>query len=159
MDATAVANHVLWRANKDKVDISPMKLQKILYFLHGTYLSITGESLIDEGFRRWDYGPVIPSVYHELKIYGGLPIDDYIKKYDKEKGEFIPFFVNTRALPRFEDILDQVWNKYSKFSAIKLSNLTHESDSPWAKTAPNNRIPDDVIAEYFTRQVFTEELT
>jgi len=154
MDSIAVANHVLWRANKDKVDISPMKLQKILYFLHGNYLAITGEPLINEGFRRWDYGPVLPSVYQELRNYGGLPIDDYIKQYDKERGEFRPLFVNTNALPRFNDILEQVWGTYSGVSALKLSDLTHEPGSPWARTLPNGLITDNMISEYFVRKAF-----
>jgi uncharacterized phage-associated protein len=157
MDAFPVANHVLWRANKDAADITPMKLQKIVYFLHGWYLAITGQKLIDEGFARWQYGPVIPSLYRELKKYGSSPIDDYIKQYDPASASFVPFFVNTSALPRFNDILEQVWAKYSGYNAIQLSSMTHLPGTPWAITLPNEDIDDDVIQQYFVSQAFQNQ--
>jgi uncharacterized phage-associated protein len=157
MDAVPVANHILWKANKDHVNISPMKLQKMLYFLHGWYLAITGQKLIDEGFMRWDYGPVVPSVYRELKNYGSAPIDDYIKQYDPNSEQLVPMFVNTNAFPQFNEVLERVWQQYSKFSGPQLSQMTHEFDTPWSNTYPNFQIRDDLIQEYFTRQAFNNQ--
>jgi len=154
MNAFPVANHVLWRANKDAADISPMKLQKIMYFLHGWYMTMTGEKLIDESFSRWQYGPVIPSVYHELKRFGGLPIDDYVKQYDSASGQYIPYFVNTNELPRFNEILEQVWNQYGSLSAIQLSTMTHEPGSAWSMTDVNDDIPDHLIRNDILRRAF-----
>jgi len=157
MDAFPVANHVLWRANKDAVDISPMKLQKILFFLHGWYLAVTGQGLIDEGFAKWRYGPVIPSVYRELKHYGGSPIEEYIRQYDPNSKDFIPYFVNTNALPRFSEILERVWAQYSGLSAIQLSSITHEAGSPWDVAVQDSRIDDQTIRNYFVHQAFRNE--
>jgi uncharacterized phage-associated protein len=154
MNAFPVANHVLWRANKDAIDITPMKLQKMMYFLHGWYMAITDQKLIDEGFTRWQYGPVVPSVYRELKHYGGMPIDDYIKQYDSNSGQYVPYFVNTNSLPQFDSILEQVWNQYSRLTAIQLSTLTHEFGSPWYMTEPNDEIRDDLIRNDFVRRAF-----
>jgi uncharacterized phage-associated protein len=158
MNAFPVANHILWRANKDADDISPMKLQKILYFLHGWYLAITGQRLVDEGFMRWQYGPVVPSVYRELRHYGAMPIDDYIKQYDENTGQFLPFFVNTNALPQFNDVLERVWQQYRGFSAIQLSSMTHQAGSPWALTTPNDQIEDGLIQQHFVQQAFQNQL-
>ena len=158
MDAFPVANHVLWRANKDAIDISPMKLQKILFFLHGWYLALTGQSLIDEGFARWRYGPVIPSLYRELKQYGSSPIDEYIEQYDAHSMEFKPMFVNVKAFPRFSEILDRVWEQYSGLTALQLSSMTHETGSPWYVTLPDNKIDDNLIRNYFVHQGFRNEM-
>lgn len=155
MDAFPVANHVLWRANKDAADITPMKLQKIVYFLHGWYMAITGQKLIDEGFSRWQYGPVIPSLYRALKHYGSMPIDDYIKQPDFSSGQLVPYFVDTNTLPQFQSILEQVWTQYSPLTAIQLSTLTHEPGSPWALTIPNDEISDELILNDFIRRAST----
>jgi len=154
MNAYPVANHILWRANKDAADISPMKLQKMMYFLHGWYMAITGQKLIDEGFARWTYGPVVPSVYRELKHYGAMPIDDYIKQYDSTSGQVVPYFVDTNKLPQFESILEQVWHQYGGLTGIQLSSLTHEYGSPWYLTEPNDEIPDYLIRDDFVRRAF-----
>jgi len=154
MNAFPVANHILWRANKDAADITPMKLQKMMYFLHGWYMAITGEKLIDEGFARWTYGPVVPSVYRELKHYGAMPIEDYIKQYDSSSGQFLSYFVDTTALPQFNSILEQVWQQYGPLSGIQLSTLTHEYGSPWYTTMPNDEIPDVLIRNDFIRRAY-----
>lgn len=159
MNAFPVANHILWRANKDAVDITPMKLQKLMYFLHGWYMAITGHKLISEGFSRWQYGPVVPSVYRELRDYGGAPIEDYIKQYDENSAQFLPLFVNTSSLPQFESILEQVWQQYGSLSAIQLSTLTHEFGSPWYLTPPNQEIPDYLIRDDFLRRFSTAPKT
>lgn len=158
MNAFPVANHILWRANKDAADITPMKLQKMMYFLHGWYLAITDEALIDEGFSRWQYGPVVQSVYHALKDYGSMPIDDYLKQYHAPSEQIIPLFVDTKALPQFNEILDRVWKQYSKFSATRLSSMSHESGGPWDQTPPNGNISDDLIRDYFIQQAYRNEV-
>jgi uncharacterized phage-associated protein len=157
MNAYSIANHILWRANRDAKDISPLKLQKMMYFLHGWYLAITGDSLIDEGFIRWQYGPVVPSVYHALKDYRSLPIDDYIKQYHAQSDDFVPLFVDTKVLPKFNEILERVWSQYSEFSATQLSSMSHEAGGPWSRTMPNDKISDDLIKEYFVQLAYKNE--
>ena len=61
--ALDVANTFLERANKEKIDITPMKLQKLIYLLYKNYLKDTRSKLFWDGFEVWQYGPVIPSVY------------------------------------------------------------------------------------------------
>lgn len=70
----AVANYFLDKAREDGVDLSPMKLQKLIYFAHGWHLAIYGEPLIDESVEAWAWGPVISSIYHDFKKYGRDPI-------------------------------------------------------------------------------------
>jgi uncharacterized phage-associated protein len=74
-EAKAVANHFLDLAQDSRGTLSPMKIQKLVYFSHGWHLSINnGRALIDEAVQAWTYGPVIPSLYHEFKKYGNGPI-------------------------------------------------------------------------------------
>lgn len=68
--AKAVANFFLKRGHPTQ-----MKLHKLLYYAHGWHLGFTGEPLLDEAIEAWAYGPVVPSIYQELKMLGSAPID------------------------------------------------------------------------------------
>ncbi|MBR6647500.1 MAG: DUF4065 domain-containing protein, partial [Clostridia bacterium] len=65
-----VANNFIARALNENVPLTPMKLQKLIYFLYKEYLKTTGERLFTESFEVWQYGPVIASVYDEFKGFG-----------------------------------------------------------------------------------------
>lgn len=150
MRATPVVNHLLRIGFREKADdLTPLKVQKMLYFLHGWYLAIAGESLIDGGFEKWQYGPVSPSVYESLKGYRGQPVNDYIKDWDSEKNAESIFFVNVKSKPQFVEILEAVWEKYSPLTAAQLSTLTHLRDTPWSLTENRAVIDDELIRRHF----------
>src|SRR5690348_2726800 len=73
-DPRAVANYFLDLASVDGESISPLKLQKLLYFGHGWHLAITGEPLLSERIRAWKYGPVVESIYYQFRRFGNRPI-------------------------------------------------------------------------------------
>src|SRR4051794_9267350 len=68
--AKSIANFFIGLAAAKGEKLSPMKLQKLLYYACGWYAGYTGQPLIDEAIEAWDYGPVIPSIYHEFKRFG-----------------------------------------------------------------------------------------
>ena len=55
--AKAVANYFLARAKESGETLSPMKLQKLIYFAHGWHLAVFDAPLLDEEVQAWDYGP------------------------------------------------------------------------------------------------------
>ena len=65
----AAANTFLEMAFEEKIDVSPMKLQKLLYFANKRYLKDTGSPLFAESFQSWKYGPVLSSIYYEFRSY------------------------------------------------------------------------------------------
>ena len=55
--------------------VTNLQLQKILYLAHMVFMANNdGEPLIRNHFEAWDYGPVVPDLYHEAKKYGTKPI-------------------------------------------------------------------------------------
>jgi uncharacterized phage-associated protein len=57
--------------------LTNLKLQKILYIAHMVFVGRTnGQLLTDEAFEAWDFGPVLPSLYHRVKIFGDASIRD-----------------------------------------------------------------------------------
>jgi uncharacterized phage-associated protein len=125
--AKAVANYFIETAKREWEQLSAMKIQKLVYFAHGWYLALYNEPLLDEKIEAWRYGPVVPSLYHEFKFYGSGNID-YATDIDAGDGFRIitPKIPNDRMLKAF---LDRVWEVYGDFSAVQLSNMTHEPNS------------------------------
>ena len=55
--------------------VSNLHLQKILYFTNLVYLQNNHVFLVNENsFEAWMHGPVVPKVYYNYSIYGGIPI-------------------------------------------------------------------------------------
>lgn len=127
-----------------------MKVQKILFFLNGWHLAITGEPAIGEPFQVWKYGPVVPSVYQDLKVFGGGPVTEYLKEYDSESGSFKPYVI-ANSQKEFYEILDLTWDKYVGIVATRLSAMTHAPNSPWATAKRNGStiIGNDITKTYF----------
>lgn len=149
--AKAVANYFLERGFDEDVPIDPLKLQKLLYFAHGWNLGLYDTPLLSEPIEAWTYGPVIPSIYHEFKEVGNEPIDWYAQDRDDDSPRHAPRVPahdrQSRAL------LEKIWRVYGNFTGLRLSDMTHKPDSPWAVTWQRARrstpIPDSVIRDYF----------
>ncbi|MEI7202529.1 type II toxin-antitoxin system antitoxin SocA domain-containing protein [Pectobacterium parvum] len=139
--AIAVANSLIKKAKEKGIkDLSPMKLQKLVYFAHAWMLAIDDRPLINEPVKAWKFGPVINSIYHEFKTYGSKNIEFYGTEFDiieDEEGHPDVAFV-TPWVPvsdyKADYVLDAILDTYGDKSAIFLSNLTHQEDSAWSLT-------------------------
>jgi uncharacterized phage-associated protein len=142
-----VLNTLLQRGFREgRTDLSPMKLQKLLFYTQGWHLAITGTPAIDRPFSVWTYGPVVDEVYHDLKGYGSAPVSAYVIS----PGETQPYVVNPSATQLYQ-ALDIAWEKYIGIPAVNLSAMTHEPGSPWerARTMGLPTIPNNMIRDYF----------
>lgn len=130
-------------------NITPMKMQKLIYYLHGWHLAITGEPLIAENFQAWQYGPVEEGLYHLLKNYGGNPVTEYLKEWGSDWNK--SYIVATSDV-RFYEIFNVVYKKYMPFNALQLSTMTHRPGTPWdeARKHGNPIIENNAIKQYFT---------
>lgn len=120
--------------------LTQMQLQKLTYIAHGWNLAINGLPLTDVAPEAWPYGPVYPSLYEHTKYYGKSPITREITSGDTDayrffgdgKPEAEPAYTADLS-PREREVIENVWLRYGKVSGIKLSEMTHQSDSPWVK--------------------------
>lgn len=154
MRTLPVLNHLLHRAYRAKQDddLTPLRVQKLLYLLHGWYSAITGVALLDEPFVRGRFGPKLLSLDGDLAQYTGVPVADYISEWNADMGQLMPMFVNLEAFPQFAPVLEKVWTAYSPYSTSQLSTMSHGAGSPWARTPAEGLIISQAwIAEEFTR--------
>lgn len=159
----AVANYFLDKSFEEDIALSPMKLQKLVYYAQGWHLGVTGKPLMNEQIECWKYGPVCTSLFHHFKDFGSDPITRracYIKvaKVGGKRGfkNVIPKLPTSIEGETFE-VLDAVWNSYKRFSAVRLSNMTHAAGEPWAivfnqyngDPPRGTDIPMDLIRKHF----------
>lgn len=152
-----VANALLWKAKKEGASLTHLKLQKLIFFLHAWGLALKGKPVVDENFEAWPYGPVLSSLYHELKNFGSKPISNYLVEIDPSNGKQVAKVPKQDELD-FWGLVDQVWDRYGKMSAAQLSTLSHEPGGPWenARSDMDNSfssIPDEAIREFYTSKL------
>lgn len=128
IDPELVANSILRRAFKEKIDVSPMKLQKLMFFVTCLYQRNTGHRLLTESFQPWKYGPVCGAVYREFKPFGGNPITTYAKDAVGNA-----YAANESSSPELKNALDKVWSHMKLLPAVSLSRITHRPGSAWNK--------------------------
>lgn len=146
-----IANYFIGLSLQNGDFLNPMKLQKLIYFAHGWYLAVRKKPLISEQIEAWDYGPVIPVVYHKFKKYGNTPITE---KYHIEDDTII---IDHDTII----FLDNIYNTYKKFNALQLSTISHAEGTPWEdlyiefeQDLPRNTIISmESIKKYFTLEL------
>lgn len=128
----AVVNTLLELAKERNInDMTPMKIQKLLYYAQAWYSSINnGTPLIDEYFSRWEHGPVIPSLYHSLKSYGYFPVTNHIGYLARteERTQYITPSVDDDKTISF---LEEIIKVFGKYNSQQLSNMTHQKGTAW----------------------------
>lgn len=121
-----VANNILKKGLENDVDVTPLKLQKLVYFVYKAYLKKTGRELFSEPFETWTHGPVAPSIYVEFNSYGDRPIKSFAS--DSQGRCYI-----VTETGCFKECLDKVWDEYSEYSGTSLSEFTHQKGMAWTK--------------------------
>ncbi len=147
--ANQVADFFLSKIDIEKGDtISPLKLQKLVYYAQAWNYTIFGEPLFDERIEAWVNGPVIPTVYAR---FAGTT------KYTS-----INLSTSSVTTPTFDEkttkLLTEVLGLYGERSAQYLENLTH-SESPWiiarGDTPPyaisKNEITLESMKDYYSK--------
>jgi uncharacterized phage-associated protein len=137
-----VASYIVNLCEQDGVVYNPTKVQKLLYCCYGAALAAFGRRLCDERPRAWQYGPVFPRVFNYL-----------------HKGQDIAALCPKLAAP--EAVLSLIGDTvkvFGAYSASALSKWSHMDGSPWSYVINelhdrNGVIPDDLISDYFARNV------
>lgn len=124
--------------------LTNLEIQKILYLAHMFYLGRTGgEPLVAGEFEAWDYGPVLPSLYHKIKIYGSEPVGNVFHSVPD-----IPSGAEAQ-------IIDEAYDNLGKVGASRLVKATHRLGGAWDRHYRRGErhcvMPNaDILAEYLS---------
>lgn len=119
--------------------ITPLKLQKLLYYAQGFFLRDNDDPLFEGDLLAWDHGPVNREVY---------------EKYRKHKYHTIPsqpFDYNGKLTREEKMAIDEAWNEFGELDGKTLEEFTHQED-PWLFTPKDDVIEIELISEYFREQ-------
>ena len=128
-------------------DITPLALQKLLYYAQAFFHAIFGDELFIDDCQAWAYGPVYPDVYYRYKPYGYDPI--MISPDDSQTA------INSLTAKE-KSFLDAIVHTFGYYSGTVLRDFTH-SEQPWLEARGNLRPEDrcmniisrDTINSYF----------
>lgn len=101
-----------------KKGVTPLKLQKLLYYSQVWYFVKNDKLLFDDRIQAWIYGPVVYDVWASFKFM--------------KRSSIIPS--NRAHNLTIDDAttnhLDAIWKSYGHLSGADLVDLTH-NDLPW----------------------------
>lgn len=114
--ASDVARYIVGFFQEAGDPVTNLKLQKLLYYVQGWCLALTGSAAFDDRFEAWVHGPVQPGVYGEYKRNRWHPICDVVSRPEIE-GVLV-------------DVIGEVLEAYGGETGYQLEMRTH-LESPW----------------------------
>lgn len=103
-------------------EVTPLMLQKLLYFIQGESYALNGKPMFSENCQAWVHGPVYPEVYDMFRDFKYNPIDD--ARFAILEGTEDELSHEERM------VVDLVVNTFGEYSGKMLERITHEEE-PW----------------------------
>lgn len=134
--ARQIASYFIKKSDENtENDLTNLKLQKILYYAQAEHIRKYSIPLFSDVIEAWAYGPVINDIYQWLKGCGAYSISSF--DIDVDSGGI------GKETTKF---LDEIWEKYSKYSPFYLVNKTHDPSDPW-EAAQKDRLNNVIDLE------------
>ena len=128
-------------------EITPLALQKILYYAQGFYKVFFGKFLFEEDCQAWVHGPVFVDIYEKYKEFksANILID-------------IDYDIEDIIVDEKREILDTVIKYFGYYNGKALEKMSHY-ETPWINARKgllptensNNIIDKKDIKEYFEK--------
>lgn len=119
-------------------EVTPLTLQKLLYFSQGIYSAVYSKPLFAEDCQAWVHGPVYPEVYELFRDFKYNPIDD---------ARFAILQGTDAALTEEEKVvIDLVTDTFGMYGGKTLERITH-NELPWrsARDGYGDGIPSHAV--------------
>ena len=142
-DIEMIAQYIIQKCG----EITPLALQKILYYAQGFYKAFFGDFLFNTDCEAWVHGPVYANIYMKYKVFGSRNIEQYI---DYDISEILD--------EDKKNLLDVIVRCFGFYNGKALEKMTHY-EQPWMEARrgitvdekSNNIISKDSIASYFSK--------
>ena len=128
-------------------EITPLALQKMLYYAQGFYKAFFGKFLLKEDCQAWVHGPVYVDIYEKYKKFksANIPIQ-------------IDYDIEDIIADEKREVLDAVIKYFGYYNGKALEKMSHY-ETPWIKARQgllplensNNIISKNDIEEYFIK--------
>ena len=147
--ARSMANYFIKQSIDKEQPKTQLQILKLVYFSHAVMLAAYNRPLVAQPFEAWEFGPVVPDIYHSLKQYGRSHIDAEIPRFD---------------IPKFDademSALRGTLKSLGGLSGGQLSHITHWPNSPWFNARLRGRgsvIDNNEIRKYYKEHLVEED--
>lgn len=125
-----IADYTLHFANEAGSLVTPLKLQKLVYYAQAWHLALNDEPLFDANFEAWVHGPVNRELYTRFRDFRFRPIaqDVSAPELDVQTKEF----------------MQELFDEYLGLDAYELELLTHREE-PWI--AARGNLPPEATSQ------------
>lgn len=138
--AVEIGKHIMNQCINDGYDVTPSKIQKLLYYMQGEYLVNYNKRMFEEEIVAWECGPAIKAVNY------------YFTKFlfdNKDKLITANLFLSDEEKRVFEDVYDDK----AYLTTDHLIEMT-QTEEPWVITYDQGRgrnkpITDEMLKNYF----------
>jgi len=114
--------NVLFYIFKEANEITPLALEKLLYYIQGISLAVYSSPVFSEDCEAWVHGPVYRPVYNLFRDFKYNPIED---------SRFSILSAKENLLSDEElHLIDLVISTFGMYSAKTLEQITHQ-ETPW----------------------------
>ncbi len=145
------------------MEVTNLKLQKLLFLCHAFFLVEKGKRLIRGHFLAWKWGPVNREAYDAFQSFGKNPIRAEAVHTNPVNGEQTR--LNTPEDQEVTDLVQKIVKFYGSWTASELVTLTHAKNGPWhhvVSAAPKSanmglKISDEIIVKRFKFHWFGEK--
>lgn len=138
--ALDVARYIILREGANNRPVSNLRLQKLLYFVQAQFLATTNKPCFADRMEAWDFGPVVPIVYHAYKVFGSsnIPCPKTLSELDI-------------IGPANRGIINAMLDHCAQYSTATLVEITH-SQRPWIDAyacSYDKEITQEAITAFF----------
>ncbi|PSH68538.1 hypothetical protein CU102_12290 [Phyllobacterium brassicacearum] len=135
-----LADYLLAETRERGEVITPLKLQKLMFYADAWHLALHDVDITQEKFKAWVHGPVLISQYHRFKEYRWMPITKEVVRPEVEE-----------ALKLH---LDEIIDIFGSESAVALERMTHK-ETPWLEARGD--LPADEVCENYISKATTKQ--
>ena len=146
--AEQIADTIIYLSRERGIEITNLKLQKLLYYAQAWNLAFTREPLFHDPIEAWVHGPVVPSVFRKFREYRWNKIDCAVLPVE-----------DAQIIAHLNAVLDV----YGSIQATRLESLTHREE-PWKSARgerpidePCNAIIDTDVMKRFYSSLLPQE--
>lgn len=161
LDIRDVARYIGLSLTTKGLSISPLKLQKMLYYSQAWFMVFLGRenTLFKDIPQAWVNGPVYPVIYYEYKDKAANMCDHLESSvfFDGDPADGLKYFTDLLNFDADKiELIESIVMLYGSQSQNNLILLTH-SELPWAETRGNlppyarsdKEIPLDLMYRYY----------
>lgn len=138
--ALHVTDRILKLCNQHNYKHTMVGYMCMTYLAYAWYLTVHNKRLFDDSIHRWNFGVVIPNIYHSMKIFNScivnieqLIIESELVYFDEDQIDVIQFVVKS----------------YGRWSASSLHNIT--KDEAFLKTKVHDILLNEDIKECYLK--------